>query len=59
MIKQKKIALKTFEGKRYYFDKFNSAPWGHNLAGKMTQRVIVVFIKRTLLQRTKKGLYHH
>ena len=30
MVKQKKIALNTFDGKRCYIDKYNSIPWGHN-----------------------------
>ena len=30
MVKQKKIALNTFDDKRCYIDKFNSIPWGHN-----------------------------
>ena len=30
MIKQKKIALNTFDDKRCYIDKYNSIPWGHN-----------------------------
>ena len=30
MVKQKKIALNTFDDKRCYIDKYNSIPWGHN-----------------------------
>ena len=30
MVKQKKIALNTFDDKRCYIDKHNSIPWGHN-----------------------------
>ena len=30
LIKQKKIALDTFDDKRYYIDKYISVPWGHN-----------------------------
>ena len=30
MVKQKKIALNTFDDKRCYNDKYNSIPWGHN-----------------------------
>ena len=30
MVKQKKIALNTFDDKRWYIDKYNSIPWGHN-----------------------------
>ena len=30
MVKQKKIALNTFDDKRYYIDKYNSIPWGYN-----------------------------
>ena len=30
MVKQKKIASKTFDDKRCYNDKNNSIPWGHN-----------------------------
>ena len=30
MVKQKKIALNTFDHKRCYFDKNISVPWGHN-----------------------------
>ena len=30
LVKQKKIALNTFDDKRWYIDKFNSIPWGHN-----------------------------
>ena len=30
MVKQKKIALNTFDDKRRYIDKYNSIPWGHN-----------------------------
>ena len=30
MVKQKKIALNTFDDKRFYIDKHNSIPWGHN-----------------------------
>ena len=32
MVKQKKIALNTFDDKRCYIDKYNSIPWGHNPA---------------------------
>ena len=30
MIKQKKMALKPFDDKRCYIDKYNSIPWGYN-----------------------------
>ena len=30
MVKQKKIALNTFDDKRFYIDKYNSIPWAHN-----------------------------
>ena len=30
MVKQKKIALNTFDDKRCYIDKYNSIPWGLN-----------------------------
>ena len=30
MVKQKKIALNTFDDKRCYIDKYISVPWGHN-----------------------------
>ena len=30
MVKQKKIALNTFDDKRCYIDKYNSIPWGYN-----------------------------
>ena len=30
MVKQKKIALNTFDDKRCLIDKYNSIPWGHN-----------------------------
>ena len=30
MVKQKKIALNTFDDKRCYIDKYYSIPWGHN-----------------------------
>ena len=30
MVKQKKLALNTFDGKRCYIDKSNSVPWGYN-----------------------------
>ena len=30
MVKQKEIALNTFDDKRFYIDKYNSIPWGHN-----------------------------
>ena len=30
MVKQKKIALNTFDDRRCYTDKYNSIPWGHN-----------------------------
>ena len=30
MVKQKKIALNTFDDKRCYIDKYSSIPWGHN-----------------------------
>ena len=30
MVKQKKIALNTFDDKRCYIDKYNSVPWGYN-----------------------------
>ena len=32
MVKQKKIALNTFDDKRCYIDKYISVPWGHNLS---------------------------
>ena len=30
MVKQKKIALNTFDDERCFIDKNNSIPWGHN-----------------------------
>ena len=30
LVKQKKIALNTFDDKRCHIDKYNSIPWGHN-----------------------------
>ena len=30
MVKQKTIALNTFDDKRYYIDKYIRVPWGHN-----------------------------
>ena len=30
MVKQRKIALNTFDDKRCYIDKYISVPWGHN-----------------------------
>ena len=30
LVKQKKIALNTFDDKRCYIDKYISVPWGHN-----------------------------
>ena len=30
LVKQKKIALNTFDDKRCYTDKYSSVPWGHN-----------------------------
>ena len=32
MVKQKKIALNTFDDKRCYIDKYISVPWGYNLS---------------------------
>ena len=32
MVKQKKIALNTFDGKRCYIDKYISVPWGYKLS---------------------------
>ena len=32
MVKQKKIALNTFDDKKCYIDKYNSIPWGHSPA---------------------------
>ena len=30
MVKQKKMALKTFDDKRCYIDEYDSVPWGYN-----------------------------
>ena len=30
MVKQKRIALSSFDDKRCYFDKYISIPWGYN-----------------------------
>ena len=30
MVKQKTIALNTFDDKRFYFDKYICVPWGYN-----------------------------
>ena len=32
MVKQKMIALNTFDDKRCYIDKYISVPWGYNLS---------------------------
>ena len=44
MVKQKKIALNTFDDKRCYFDRNISVLWGHNLSSKKTQKKQLKFL---------------
>ena len=54
MVKQKKIALNTFDDKRCYIDKDESIPWGHNPTSSMTQKNIKIFTNEIYSKPPKK-----
>ena len=54
MVKQKKIALKTFDDKRFYIDKYNSIPWGHNPCSEMAQKNIKILMSEIYSKPPKK-----
>ena len=56
MVKQKKIALKTFDDKRCYIDKYNSIPWGHNPTSKLSHKNIKIFINE-IYSKGPKEIY--
>ena len=55
MVKQKMIALNTFDDKRCYVDKLISVPWGHNPSSKMTQKNIKIFVNEIYSKGPKKN----
>ena len=55
MVKQKKIALNTFDDKRRYIDKNKSIPWVHNPTSEMTQKDIKIFINEIYSKPPEKN----
>ena len=55
MVKQKKIALKTFDDKRCYIDKYISIPWSHNPTSYMSQKNIKIFINEVYSKGPRKS----
>ena len=65
MVKEKKIALNTFDDKRCHIDKYNSVPWGYNPSSYMTQKTNKIIINeicstppKTNNATNKRDVYH-